>query len=437
MTQRMPKLAPAAAMLVVGGLVLAGCSGGSDGKSADGKVKLTMVESLTAPARTATLRSILDDCEAKIPGVEVELISPPTEQADQKVQQMLQAGSGIDILEVRDLTVGPFSANGWIADMRDDFADWDGRDALASNTLAVIDGGDAMYMMPYGFFGLATFYRTDLVEEAGFAGAPETWDDLYEQAVTINDPDENTFGFAFRGGRNGFQQAVQVMETYLADKVDLDNAYLLQDGSTIFAAPESKDALKLYVNLFENASPPSSISWGFPEMVEGFANGSTAFLMQDPEVITVFQEDSALTSEQWNTAPAALGPQGKAFQTLAVSGWGIAESGKNKDESIEMIKCMSEGDLSLRFSQENNQIPILAEGTESDYYKQGPWESYFVMSENPETWIQGSQPRSVSWWQEWSEKADSELQQVLTGSMTQDDLLASWDQYWTEKLAEN
>ena len=92
-------------------LGLTGCSS-SNGDDSQGAVKLQMVESLTNPARTELIRGLLQDFEKEHPNIKVELISPPTEQADQKIQQMLQSGSGVDVLEVRDLTVGPFSNNG-------------------------------------------------------------------------------------------------------------------------------------------------------------------------------------------------------------------------------------------------------------------------------------------------------------------------------------
>ena len=98
--------------------------------------------------------------------VEAE-ISPPTDQADQKLQQMLQAGSGVDVLEVRDLTVGPFSNNGWLYDMSADLKEWDGLDKLTDQAKAVaIDSEGKSYFVPYGFYGLSLFYRTDLVKEA-------------------------------------------------------------------------------------------------------------------------------------------------------------------------------------------------------------------------------------------------------------------------------
>jgi multiple sugar transport system substrate-binding protein len=418
---------------VAAALTLGGCSSsaGDDG----GTVTLQMVESLTNPVRTELLDELIGEFEEKNPTIKVELISPPTEQADQKIQQMLQAGSGVDVLEVRDLTVGPFSTNGWLDDMTEEFDGWDGWDQLTPNAKAVAEGDGEMYYVPYGFYGLSLFYRTDMVEAAGFDAPPSNWEELLEQATAIQSSGDNQFGYAFRGGKNGFTNAVTAISAYVADQIDTKNAYKLENGDSIFSAPEASDALDVYFELFEKASPPSSVAWGYPEMVEGFTNGSTGFLLQDPEVIASVQESTAVTDEQWNTAPTLAGPSGKAFQALATAGWGIAEKSEHKEEAAKLIQFLSSGDTSIRFTEGNSLVPIIQGADESEFYKIGPWESYLYMSEHPEDFVTGEQPRGVAWWTEWSEKADTELQQVLIGQMTQDDLLASWDAYWTEKWA--
>jgi multiple sugar transport system substrate-binding protein len=115
-------------------LLLTACGPGPAEK-AEGQVTLQMVESLTNPARTTLLKKLIADFEAANSGIKVQLISPPTNQADQKIQQMLQSGKGVDVLEVRDTTVGPFSTNKWIYDMAPDLKDWDGLQALTPNAL--------------------------------------------------------------------------------------------------------------------------------------------------------------------------------------------------------------------------------------------------------------------------------------------------------------
>jgi multiple sugar transport system substrate-binding protein len=427
------RAAVTASLATIGLLALTACSGG--GSAPDGTVRLQMVESLTNPARTALIRELLDEFEGQNPGVTVDLVSPPTDQADQKLQQMLQSGRGVDVLEVRDSTVGAFSNNGWLYDLSDDVTGWAGWDALTDNAQAVTAQDGARYFVPYGFYGLSLFYRTDLVEEAGFDGPPASWEELLEQASAIQDPAQNTYGYAFRGGQNGFSNVVAAVEAYTMDNIDVENAYLLQDGSTIFAAPEAQDAVDTYFSLFEQAAPPSAVSWGYPEMVEGFTNGSTAFLLQDPEVIATVSESTTITQDQWSTAPLLTGPTGKAAQPLATAGWGVAEAGEHQEEAVALVEFLSGEEPATRFAQENSLVPIIDGAGEDPFYSEGPWTSYVTMTEDPDTYVNVVQPRGESWWTEWEQKADQDVQAVLLGDMTTSELLEAWDAFWTEKYA--
>ncbi|PUB24935.1 multiple sugar transport system substrate-binding protein [Promicromonospora sp. AC04] len=423
----------AASTAVAGLLALTACTGA--GAAQDGTVNLQMVESLTNPARTELIRELLDEFEAENPGVTVDLVSPPTDQADPKIQQMLQAGTGVDVLEVRDSTVGAFSNNGWLYDLSDDVTGWPGWDDLTDNAQAVTEEDGARYYVPYGFYGLSLFYRTDLVEEAGFDGPPASWEELLEQASAIQDPQQNTYGYAFRGGLNGFGNVVAAIEAYTIDDLDVEDAFRLEDGSTIFAAPEAQDAVDTYFALFEQASPPSAVSWGYPEMVEGFTNGSTAFLLQDPEVIATVAQSTTITEDQWSTAPLLTGPTGKAAQPLATAGWGVAEASEHQEEAIKLVEFLSGAEPATRFAQENSLVPIIDGAGEDPFYSEGPWSSYVTMTEDPDTYVNVVQPRGVSWWTEWGQKADQDVQAVLLGDMTTSELLDSWDAYWTEKYA--
>jgi multiple sugar transport system substrate-binding protein len=363
----------------------------------------------------------------------VQLVSPPTEQADQKIQQMLQAGSGADVLEVRDLTVGPFSNNGWLYDMTGDVSKWDGFANLTEQAQKYSKQNDGKtYFIPYGFYGLSLFYRTDLIKEAGFSAPPKSWDELLTQASKIQDPGKNRYGYAFRGGKNGSGNVVAAIEAYVGDTIDRENAFKIKGGQSIFAAPEAQAAVDTYFELFRKASPPSSVAWGYPEMVEGFNNGSTAFLLQDPEVIATVSASKVLKADQWNTAPLLTGPSGKASQPVATSGWGIAESSKNKEAAVKLVEFLS-GDASTVFAKENSLVPIQKKAGEDEFYKTGPWASYVTMTKAPDTYLTVVQPRGVAWWTEWSTKADNEVQQVLINKLSTADLLKSWDAYWVKK----
>lgn len=420
----------AAAVTSLALLALAGCSGG--GQTAGGEVTIQMVESLTNPARTELIKGLLKDFEAANPGIKVQLVSPPSEQADQKLQQMLQSGSGVDVLEVRDLTVGPFSNNKWIYDMAADLKDWEGLGKLTDQAKNVTVNADGKsWFVPYGFYGLSLFYRTDMVKDAGFTGAPRSWDDLIAQAAKIQEPTKNRYGYAFRGGKNSAGQLLSILQAWNADTLDVTNAYKVKSGQSIFSTPESEQALNRYLELFKTGSPESSIAWGFPEMVQAFTNGSTAFLLQDPEVIAVVRE-SSLKDDQWNVATNPVGPTGKAAWPLATAGWGVAEASKHKAESVKLVKFLS-GDASTQFAMENSLVPILKSAAENEFFKTGPWAAYVEMSSHPDTWISVEEPRGVAWWTEWMQRSEADLQQLLLGKTSTTNLLKGWDEFWTKK----
>jgi len=408
-------------------------SGGAASGAAGAPVTLQMVESLTSPDRTTLMKKLLADFEKANPTIKVNLVSPPTEQADAKIQQMLQSGTGVDVLEVRDITVGPFAKNGWIHDMTAQVDAWDGFKNLTENAQKYAKYVDnKCYFIPYGFYGLSLFYRTDLVKAAGLSGPPKTWAELLEQASKIQDPAKNKFGYAFRGGRNGQSNVVAVIEAYVGDDLDVTNAFKSKDGKTIFAHPAAKDAVKTYFELFRKASPPSSVAWGYPEMVEGFNNGSTAFLLQDPEVIATISKSTAVKADQWSTAPLLLGPTGRAAQPVATAGWGIAKATKNADAAFKLVAFLS-GDASTTFAKENSLVPIQKKAGDDSFYKTGPWASYVTMTNDPKSWLNVVQPRGVAWWTEWITKGDTDVQSVLINKMTPDQLLTDWDAWWTAK----
>ena len=159
------------AAMALAAVMLTGCGGGGGGETTtqaagggDGAVPaqteaagaasgeavtITLVESLTSPERTAVIREIADKYQADHPNVTIEIISPPLENADSKITQMLMNGSGADIVEVRDSTITQYATNGWIADLQQYIDAWDEKDTLTESADEVIHYfQDTAYMMP-------------------------------------------------------------------------------------------------------------------------------------------------------------------------------------------------------------------------------------------------------------------------------------------------
>jgi multiple sugar transport system substrate-binding protein len=409
---------PLLAVFAAATLMLAGCGSGSS----SGEVRLRMIESLTSPERTKLIKTLIADFEKANPKIKVELISPPLDSADQKITQILQTKKGLDVLEVRDHTVKSFSNNGWLAELpTTDWAGWSDLTELAQKK--AVEVGGKPYLIPYGFYERTLFYRTDW----GMAQPPTTWQELYEAGKKMTSGDR--FGYSFRGGKGGADYVVQMISAYNGEALNPEKSFFLKDKRTIFSTPEAVQATDLFVKIFKETSPPDSVSWGYPEMVQGFTSGVTGMLIQDPEVIKTVEESSV---KAWSTAPIPKGPSGYAFQPVGYAGWGVTSFSEHPKEAVKLVQFLSEAKQSIAFAKGNSLIPISKQAQSDPQFSQGAWKAYLQAQQDPKQVIT-IRPVDYPGWSQFLVDSDRDVQALLTGKKTTAEVLKSWDAFWTDQ----
>lgn len=396
---------------------------------------ITLVESLTSPERTAILREIADAYESEHENVTIDIISPPLENADAKITQMLMNGSGADIVEVRDSTITQYATNEWLADLTGYLENWEEKETLTESANEVIRYyNNTPYMIPYGFYQRGLFYRSDWFEEAGLK-APETWQELYDSGVALTDSANSRFGYSFRGNTNGYQYADTIYWSYIGTDVvaDPNAAYFLKDGdgATIFTLPEVKEALHFYKDLFKNACPTDSIAWGFSEMVQGFVGGTTAMLIQDPEVIATCEAD--MQENEWALIPFPKGPSGQAVFPNGFGCWGMTSFTEHPDEAADFLLYLSNSDNNTYFAKNYSTIPIHSNAAEKDsYFSEGRFAIYLDMAKEPDVYRHAAYPQMYEAFATYKTEVDVMYQKYLTDEITDDELLTWLDDFWTQ-----
>ncbi|MCG5217889.1 ABC transporter substrate-binding protein [Streptosporangium sp. KLBMP 9127] len=411
--------APLLAALAAATLTITACGGSGAG---EGKVRLRMIESLTSPDRTKLIKSLIADFEQANPKVEVELISPPLDSADQKITQILQTKKNLDVLEVRDLTAKSFVNNGWLSELpTKDWAGWNGLTELARKK--AVEVGGKPYLVPYGFYQRTLFYRTDV----GMSAAPKTWQELYEAGKRMSTGGK--FGYSFRGGKGGADYAILMISAYNGDTVNPEKSFFLKDKRTIFSTPEAAQALDLFVKIFKEASPPDSVSWGYPEMVQGFTSGITGMLIQDPEVIKTVEESGL---KNWSTAPLPKGPTGYAYQPVGYAGWGVTSFTEHKAEAVKLVEFLSDARQSIRFAKDNSLMPISQQAQSDPQFSGGAWKAYLEAQQDPKQVIT-IRPTDYPGFSQFQVDSDRDTQALITGKKTAAEVLKSWDAFWTDQ----
>lgn len=122
--------------------------------------KLTLVEVITSPARTAVLQTMLTEYKKQHPDTEIEVISLPWGQAFEKLGTMLQSGQVPDVVEMPDTWQGLYASNNMLEDLEPRLKSWQSTSELTDKalTMARAANGKAT-MVPYGFYLRALFWN--------------------------------------------------------------------------------------------------------------------------------------------------------------------------------------------------------------------------------------------------------------------------------------
>lgn len=410
----------------------------SNATSAGEKVTIRMIESLTSPERTAVLRAIADKFEEENKNVKVEIISPPLEGADQKISQMLMAKQPLDVVEVREQTAAQFINNQWLAPLDTYMETWEGKDTLtpaAKSALSQI--GDKAYLIPYGFYQRLLFYRADWFKDAGLQ-PPKTYEDIYKAGKVLTDPSKNRYGWSFRGGKGGVNMMDMLYWAYIGnDKLAAPTAaYFLKDGNgkTIFSTPEAKQALEFNKKLYKDTAPKDAIAWGFSEMVQGFIGGTTAMIVQDPEVIPTCQQN--MKEGEWAVQVLPVGPSGQAVFPNGYAGWGMTSYTQNPDMVAKFILFLSNEENNTHFAKEYSTIPIHTTAPEIDKsFVEGPFSVFVEMGKQPDVFCFGSAPQSYEAFGEYFNTVDQQYQKYYNDQISADEMLSYLDKYWSDAYA--
>lgn len=202
-TKRFISILIASAMV----LGMAGCGGKTEKEQteeakaetgSDEKTVLTFWNNFTADDGEV-LRQIVEEFNAtNTKNIEVQMDVMPAETLNEKLPLSISSGTGPDFFA----TGCPFFAglveNGAVKDLSG-FWNYEGVDKSdfteGSLDLMTVDG--TQYFLPLQIQGFYLFWNKDLFEAAGLdpEQGPETWDEVWEYAEKIADPDSNVWGF--------------------------------------------------------------------------------------------------------------------------------------------------------------------------------------------------------------------------------------------------
>jgi multiple sugar transport system substrate-binding protein len=387
---------------------------------------LKLVEVITSPERTETLKGIVKDFETANPGTTVEIISLPWGEAFEKFATMVSAGQTPDVVEMPDTWQALYGNNGQLENLEPYLAKWDQTADLSQKALDMgrAVGGKA-YTLPYGFYLRAMFYNKKLFEQAGVKEPPKTLDEFLEAAKKVS-AIPGKYGYCLRGGPGGLNG--WVMFGAIANG---DNTFFKPDGTSTWSEPGWVKGVAFLTDLYKKGyAPKDSVNWGFNEIVAGFYSGTCAMLDQDPDALIAIAE--RMKPEDYGITAMPKGPNGKTFPTIGYAGWSMFANSQNKDLAWKLISTLEGKEGNVAWNKKTGALPALKSAESDPFYSSPQFKGWFEELGDKDV-VPTVMPTYL---EEFAFFKDSLViktsQEALLGDRTPEDVAKEWADYMTK-----
>lgn len=417
MKRSMSKPVGTLAVLAIASLALAGCGreaatddpGPGAGAAIDDSAATGTIDVWAMGTEGELLGDFVKDFETDNPDATVNVTAVPWEAAHDKIANAIAAGKTPDVSLIGTTWMGEFAQAGGLDPTPEGLVEEaDFFEGAWGSTVV----GDTSYGVPWYVETRVLYYRSDLAKKAGWDEAPQTWDDLKQFAVDLEEKGGAEYGINLQPGQTGSWQTV--LPFAWSNGAEVTNA----DGTEYtIDSPEMVEALDFYKSFFDDGlSPTRVLDPG--ELESGFANGTFGSFISGPWH-TGLVEEAGVTQEQYSlaTMPGKDAAPGTSF----VGGGDLAvfKDSDNRDEAWKLVKWLSEPEVQQKWYETLGDLPAV----------KAAWDSG-TLAEDPQLQVFGAQlenalaPPAVPTWEEVAAVVDSDVEKAVKGASPVEDAVA-------------
>jgi trehalose/maltose transport system substrate-binding protein len=216
--------------------------------------------------------------------------------------------------------------------------------------------GKLVAMPWFGDFGIL-YYRTDLLKKYGFAGPPQTWDQLFAMAKKIQDGERasnSSFsGFVFQG--NAYEGLTCDALEWLASS---GGGHFIDNGRATIDNPRAVAMMNLQRSWVGEITPRGVTTYQEGEADSAFGAGNAAFMRNWPDAYSKSQTGPVKGKFDVTVLPHT----GKNPSVATVGGWqlGVSRFSKNQGAAAELVRYLTSA-RTQRFSAIfNANVPTIA-----------------------------------------------------------------------------
>jgi raffinose/stachyose/melibiose transport system substrate-binding protein len=346
-------------------LVMAGCTGG--GGDAGDDVTITWWHNATSDPLQGLWEEVAAEFEEANPGVTVEVTGYQNEDLQRTlIPNALQSGDAPDVFMVwPGGEVRSQAEAGYLKDLSEPLAD---EIATFGGVVKPWEVDGAQYGMPFSFGITGIWYNTELFDEAGIDGTPETLPELVDAVEALRGIDAEPIavgaGDLWPAGHWWYQFALNACstETLQSSIANLE----FDDPCWIEAGEMLQDFLE--EEPFNTGFLATPAQTGADSSAGLVANGVAAMEFMGPwnsGTIGGLTADGEVPDYLgWFPFPSGPGAAGDPTITMGGGdGWGV--SADAPDAAVGLVKYLSSADVQRRFAEIGSGIPANPEAADA------------------------------------------------------------------------
>ncbi|SDY19413.1 multiple sugar transport system substrate-binding protein [Lysobacter sp. yr284] len=323
---------------------LGSCSGGGDGR--------TVVKFWAMGFEGEMVARLIPEFERRHPDIRVQVQQLPITSAHEKLLTAFAGDSLPDVCAIGNTWVSEFALLDALEPLDRRIAATPGlraQDYFAGAwDTGVIDG--RAYAVPWYVETRLPYYRRDLLENAGIARPPQTWDEWKTAMAAIKrevGPDRYAALFPLNEPEPLLNLGIQADEPLLRDGGRYGN----------FRSPGFKRALAFYREVFERKWAPLASNTQIANVWNEFGRGYFSFYVNGPWNIAEFKRRlPADLQDKWMTMPLP-GERGPGASVAGGASFVLFRGSRRQDAAWKLIAYLSEPGTQMRFHGLTGNLP--------------------------------------------------------------------------------
>jgi multiple sugar transport system substrate-binding protein len=297
------------------------------------------------------LRGIMDDFEAKNPGIKVTLVSGPYASTRDQIVVGAASGTLSDVVGLDGAWVNGLAKQGAIASM-DELMDAAKYDRTQLTDIVKVDGKSVMF--PLASFVYPVFVNLDLAKAAGVDTMPSTRSEFAAAAKKMTDASKNQYGWVLPLSL----QSPGGIQNDVMSWVWSSGASMMKDGKPDL----ENDAVVGTLEYIHQLNKDGVISPGIfakkeQDKVEEFVNGRVGMMVDSLAHVNLIRERNPNLKFGISALPAVDGYTGKRGMPYASWGIGISDKSEHKAEAWKLVEFLMSAEVNGKLVSIANAFP--------------------------------------------------------------------------------